>query len=719
MLNKLKPLMAVLLIVLTIVCSVITIVGGPVKPLKKQLKYGLDINGGVYVVMEGETKAKGEQLDTLMKETKGVIENRVNTMGISEANVTIEGKKRIRVELPGVKDADSAIKQIGKTAQLNFLLADGSIALTGSDVKDASATLDNEHGGYKINLKFSNEGAKKFEAATKRASSGAVTSASKNIDSRSIIITLDGRIISAPRVENTITGTSCEITSPSGFQKKEATELAQLIKGGALPLSMHEVSSSVQSASIGADALNKAIFAGAIGIAIVFILMIGVFEVFGLMADLALALYVLLNLWAYKGMGVVLSLPSIAGIILSIGMAVDANVVIFTRIKEEVKKGKGLRHSVYEGFKKASSSIIDSQVTTLIAAFVLYLLGTTSVKGFALTLMIGVVLSMFTAIVVTRLYITVLVERFRNLKISKVDFVPKFDFIKHKKKFFTLSLAVIMMGSMFSLARGMNYGIDFTGGTMITADMGSKTKISDVKKAVKDYRDVSIVYGNKEQSKVIIKTTSGISGSEKAKVVSNLKAVSKNTKIETFEEFGPSVSKELKSNAIKAISIAALCMLLYIRLRFKDWKYGLSAVAGLGHDILVTLSLYAIFGLTINNPFIAGILTVVGYSINDTIIIFDRIREEKKFMNKKEFDKVINNSINQMFSRSVMTSLTTLGAILPLFIMVSSELRAFTIPLLIGVTVGTYSSIFLCSPLLYILYRRANRTRYERATQSK
>ena len=331
MLNKLKPLMAVLLIVLTIVCSVITIVGGPIKPLKKQLKYGLDINGGVYVVMEGETKAKGEQLDTLMRETKGVIENRVNTMGISEANVTIEGKKRIRVELPGVKDADSAIKQIGKTAQLNFLLADGSIALTGSDVKDASATLDNEHGGYKINLKFSNEGAKKFEAATKRASSGAVTSASKNIDSKSIIITLDGRVISAPRVENTITGTSCEITSPSGFQKKEATQLAQLIKGGALPLSMHEVSSSVQSASIGADALNKAIFAGAIGIAIVFVLMIGVFGVFGLMADLALALYVLLNLWAYKGMGVVLSLPSIAGIILSIGMAVDANVVIFTR----------------------------------------------------------------------------------------------------------------------------------------------------------------------------------------------------------------------------------------------------------------------------------------------------------------------------------------------------------------------------------------------------
>ena len=333
--------------------------------------------------------------------------------------------------------------------------------------------------------------------------------------------------------------------------------------------------------------------------------------------------------------------------------------------------------------------------------------------------MIGVALSMFTAIVVTRLYVGVLVEKFRNLKISRVDFVPKFDFIKHKKKFFALSLAVIMMGSMFSLTRGMNYGIDFTGGTMITADMGSKTKISDVKKAVKDYKDVSVVYGNKEQSKVIIKTTSGISGLEKAKVVSNLKAISKNTKIETFEEFGPSVSKELKSNAIKAISIAALCMLLYIRLRFKDWKYGLSAVAGLGHDILVTLSLYAIFGLTINNPFIAGILTVVGYSINDTIIIFDRIREEKKFMNKKEFDKVINNSINQMFSRSVMTSLTTLGAILPLFIMVSSELRAFTIPLLIGVTVGTYSSIFLCSPLLYVLYRRANRTRYKRATQSK
>ena len=483
-----KKFLAVLVTAIIIIGWAIAINGaGPIKSINKQLKYGLDINGGVYVLLQADTKATGSDLSKLMDQTKSVLENRVNAMGISEATVSVEGNNKVRVEMPGVDDADTAIKQIGKTAQLRFLLADGTQIMNGNDIKDASFSTDSNHGGYKITIDFTSAGSQKFAKATEKTSQGAVTATLKNSDGRtfdaqSIIIMLDDKVISAPRAQSVINSRSCEITSPNGFSKEEASQTSSLIRGGALPASLTEVNSSVETATIGANALVKSVKAGIIGLAIVFLIMLVAYGLLGLIADLALSLYVLVVLAAMAALGAVLTLPGIAGIILSIGMAVDSNVIIFTRIREEISKGKSIRAAVDTGFKSALSTVVDSQTTTLIASIVLYLIGTTAVKGFALTLMLGTICSIFTAVIITQLYVTLLADSktFGKNKYFGVneDGTPRFklkrqfDFIGNRKKFYVLSLSVIIIGIACAGFKGFNYGIDFTGGTTIQLDMG-------------------------------------------------------------------------------------------------------------------------------------------------------------------------------------------------------------------------------------------------------
>lgn len=726
-----KKILSLLVVLLLIAGWCVSIFGaGPVKKLNKQLKYGLDINGGVYVLLEADTKEKGQNLTKLMDQTKTVLENRVNAMGISEATVSVEGTKRVRVEMPGVEDADTAIKQIGKTAQLSFYLADGTLVMNGDAVSDAGLGTDSDHGGYKITIDFTSDGTDKFAAATAKASSGAVTSAmqypdGKPIDSTAIVIKLDDEIISAPTVSQTINSRSCEITRPGGFSQEEASQTSSLIRGGALPASLTEVNSSVETATIGADALSKSVKAGIIGLAIVFLLMLAAYGALGMVADLALALYVLLVLWIMAALGAVLTLPGIAGIVLSIGMAVDSNVIIFTRIREEIQKGKSIRVAVDTGFKSALSTVVDSQTTTLIAAVVLYLIGTTSVKGFALTLMLGTVCSIFTAVFITQLFVTLMADSkfFGKNKYFgvKADGTPRFQlkkqfkFIENRKKFYAISLCVFLIGVACVGFRGFQYGIDFTGGTTIQLEMGKKVEIEELKNTIAEHDlNPTIVYAGSDNTQVVIRTIKALKTEEREAVIKTIDAkysLGKNAVLAS-EEFGPTVGRELKTNAVKSIVIAALCMLVYIRFRFKTWKYGLAAVGGLLHDVLITLSLYAIFGFTINNPFIAGILTVVGYSINDTIVVFDRIRENKRFYKRKELKALIDDSVNQTLTRSIMTSLTTLVVMVPLFFLVSTEIRQFLIPLIIGVTVGTYSSIFLCSPLLYEFTRKESMSKY-------
>ena len=732
---KLKRILAALVIIVLVFGWYVTLFGigdqskdDAITSVKDTLKYGLDINGGVYVVMEAQTDETGDELKELMEQTRAVLDNRVNQMGVAEASVTIEGTNRIRVEMPGVEDADEAIQAIGKTAQLYFILADGSVVLDGSHVKDAQVATDGSY--YKILLEFDSEGASLFEEGTRKAYNQEVTPTIDGLSANEIAIVLDDEIVVNPRVQSVISGGSCEMTG--NYSKEEATMTAALIRGGALPVELVEVQSSVQAATVGADALDKSIIAGAIGLAIVFFIMIIFYGMLGFIADIALLLYVIMFLWSMVAFNVVLTLPGIAALILSIGMAVDANVIIFARIKEEICAGKSIRVAVDAGFKNALSTVLDAQITTLIAAVVLYEVGTTSVKGFALTLMIGIIISIFTAVVITQLFISLLAnsEKFAKNKYFGVneDGTPKqmlnktFSFIKHRKIFYIVSVTIIVVGLLWSVIFGMNYGIDFTGGTTFQIELGKQVAIEDVEKTLEEYElDPQIIYAGEGNTQVIIKTIESLDNSQRNEIIATLEDAYGITdeSILASEQFGPSVGDELKINALKAVIIASIGMLIYIIFRFKSWKYGISAVAGVVHDVLIVIAFYAIFGFTINNPFIAAILTLVGYSINDTIVIFDRIRENKTINPRESSEVNIDRSINQTLNRTIMTSLTTLVVMVPLCIMVSSSIREFIIPLMVGVIVGCCSSIFICSPLYYDLCKKDEGSKYLKNTAKK
>lgn len=723
---KLKRVFAVLFVIIIVAGWYLTLVGaGPIQPLKDRMKLGLDVKGGVYVVMEAKTDLKGDDLREAMEQTQAVIEERVNQMGLAEPVVTIEGEKRIRVELPGAEDAQEAIDQIGRTAQLQFALADGTIVLDGGNVKDATIATDNESAGYAVALEFDSEGSDLFHQATSQAYSGAVTSAIEGVDNKAIMIILDGQIISAPRVNEPISGGQCSITG--GFSQEEASNLAALIRGGALPLELEEINSSVQSAKIGYNALEMSVYAGIIGLAIILIIMLVAYRAMGIAADLALLLYVIIVLNIMSAMGSVLTLPGIAGIILSVGMAVDANVVIFSRIREEIESGKTVRVAVQTGFKRAMKTVVDSQVTTLIAAVILYQIGTSAVKGFAFTFMIGIIVSIFTAVVVTQLYVGIISE---SRKFSKRSFFgiradntavftirKELHFIRHRKVFYIISVIILVAGLVFGLVRGLNYGIDFTGGTMIQMDMGKQVKVTDVEKAIKKY-DLSpeIIYSGEDNEQIVIRTIESLDSDKRAEVIETINQEFGTTDDDVVAEelFGPSVGKELRNNAILAILIASICMLIYIRFRFSQWKFGGAALLGVVHDVLIVIAFYAIFNVTVNNPFIAGILTVVGYSINDTIVIFDRIRENIRYLRKGNTEEIIDKSITQTLGRSLMTSVTTLIVMVPLLIMAGEAIREFVLPLMVGVIAGAYSSIAICSPLYYEFARPASVSKYEK-----
>ncbi len=724
--HNLKKVLAVVFVVIIAVGWYLTIFGaGPVESIKDRMKLGLDIKGGVYVVMEANTDLEGDELREAMEQTQAVIEERVNQMGLAEPVVTIEGEKRIRVELPGAEDAQEAIEQIGTTAQLQFALADGTIVLDGGNVKNAEAALDSESAGYAVELEFDSEGSDLFYDATTAAYNGTVTSAIEGVSSDAIMIILDGQIISAPSVNEPISGGRCSITG--GFSQEEATNLAALIEGGALPLELQEVNSSVQSAKIGYNALEMSVIAGVIGLILVMLIMVIAYRGMGIVADLALLFYVLIVVNIMAFMGSVLTLPGIAGFILSVGMAVDANVVIFSRIREEIVAGKTIRVAVQQGFKRALSTVIDSQVTTLIAAVILYEIGTSAVKGFAWTFMIGIIVSIFTAVVVTQLYIGLLAGSRKFGKKSffgirkdgkaSFSFDRELHFMKYKKIFYSISIVIMVIGLAFGLVRGLNYGIDFTGGTMIQMDMGQKVEISDVEKAIKEYDlDPEIIYSGADNEQIVIRTIEALDSDQRAEVISTINEAFGTTDENVIAEelFGPSVGKELRNNAILAIIIASICMLIYIRFRFSQWKFGGAALLGVLHDVLIVMAFYAIFNITVNNPFIAGILTVVGYSINDTIVIFDRIRENIRYMKKGGTEEMIDTSITQTLGRSLMTSVTTLIVMVPLLIMAGDSIREFVLPLMVGIIAGAYSSICVCSPLYFDFSKKSTLSKYEK-----
>lgn len=719
-----RKILAVLTILIIVFGWFATIFGiGGKGAIKDKIMLGLDIKGGVYVVMEAKTDVRGEELKQLMEQTQAVIERRVNQMGLSEPVVTVEGQKRIRVELPGAENSEEAIKAIGRTAQLKFVMSDGSVALDGSQVKNAGVAQDSRNGGYAITLEFTREGTRAFAEATEKAFHGKLS----GMPNEPISIVLDGEVISAPRVDAVISNGKAEITAgrTGGFPQEEAIRTAALIRGGALPVELEEVDTSIQTAKIGFNQLEVSVMAGLIGLLLIFIIMFVNYRIMGLASNIALLLYVLLVLWIMVAIGSVLTLPGIAGLILSVGMAVDANVIIFSRIKEEICNGKSIRVSVEAGFKRALSTILDSQITTIIAAIVLYQSGSGPVKGFAMTLMIGILASIFTAVAVTQLFLGILAGSPKLARKSLFGVsednrpVPSmkrtFRFIRRRKIYYLITAVILVAGLGIGFIRGFNYGIDFTGGTMIQLDMERHVPSAEVKKVLKEHGvDGEIVYAGEDNSQVVIRTTQSMDNRTRARVIDSLEQTFGITdkNVLAVEQFGPAVGKELRTNAMNAVVIAALGMLVYIIFRF-EWKFGLAAIAGVLHDVLMVIAFYGIFRVTINSPFIAGVLTVVGYSINDTIVVFDRIRENLGIMKKNNTVELIDASVNQTLGRSVLTSFTTIVTMIPLYIMASSTIREFTLPLMIGVLVGCASSIFIASPLYYDLCQRTGGPRYK------
>lgn len=701
--DKRKGILSLCLAVVAIaaLCFVTFVgIGSQHKGTAEHIRLGLDLDGGVSITYEAN---KANPSQTEMSDTKYKLQKRVDNYS-TEAAVYQEGTNRINVDIPGVTDANAILEALGKAGSIEFKDEAGKTVLTGKDIADAQAgtTTDPTTGQtqYIVQLKLNGSGTKKFADATTAA---APTKAR-------ISIVYDGETISSPTVQNAITNGEAQITGQSSFE--EAENLASTIRIGALPLELKEIRSNVVGAKLGEEALQTSLIAGLIGLIVVLLFMSIYYRIPGVSSSIALIIYILADLIMINAFDVTLTLPGIAGVILSVGMAVDANVIIFTRIREELASGKSVRSAIKAGFDKALSAIIDGNITTLIAAAVLYFKGSGTVKGFAQTLAIGIVISMFTALFVTR----TILNAFYRVGFDDVKFfgvqkeVKTYNYTKHMKVFFAISSILILVGigglfvNKSSIGTILKYDLDFSGGTQTQVTFKDKVPSnSEIEEVFKDATgEVASVSSIQGENAVLVKTNT-LNLNKRTKLEKALidKYGIDKKKIAT-ESISASVSNEMKSDAVIAVVIATICMLIYIWIRFKDLAFGTSAVIALVHDVLVVLMVYSVCRISVGNTFIACMLTIVGYSINATIVIFDRIRENKKGKHKiEDIEKVVNDSISQTFSRSINTSLTTFVMVFFLAIMGVDSVKEFAIPLMVGIVCGCYSSICITGTVWY------------------
>ena len=681
------------------------------------IKLGLDLAGGVSITYQAkeENPSAEDMSDTIYK-----LQQRVQNYS-TEAEVYKEGTNRINVDIPGVSDANAILEELGKPGSLIFVDEAGQTILNGNQVATAKPVITDENGikKYMVDLTFTDDGKTVFADAT-----------TKNVGKR-IAIIYDGKIYSNPVVNEPITQGQCQISGMTSYE--EAETLASTIRIGSLSLELEELRSNVVGAKLGQEAISTSLKAGAIGFGIVAVFMIIVYLVPGLAAVIALSLYVGLILILLSAFSVTLTLPGVAGIILSIGMAVDANVIIFTRIKEEIGLGKTVQSAIKSGFNKALSAIIDGNVTTLIAAGVLFWRGSGTVKGFASTLAIGIVLSMITALFITKFILNALFNlgfqdpKFYGTKTDK----KTIDFLGKRKIWFAVSLLVIVIGlgglvvNKTQTGDVLNYSMEFKGGTSTNVTFNEDMSLEDISSKVVPV--VENVTGDAQvqtqkvagTNEVIIKTKT-LSVEERQNLD---QAMVDNFGVEaekiTAESISGAISKEMKQDAFIAVIIATICMLLYIWFRFKDIKFAGSAVLALLHDVLVVLTFYSLLKWSVGSTFIACMLTIVGYSINATIVIFDRIRENLKVNSKMELSEIVNLSITQTFTRSINTSLTTFIMVFVLFILGVSSIREFALPLMVGIVCGTYSSVCITGSLWYVMTIYKNKHMEEKKAAEK
>ena len=672
----------------------------------RSINLGLDLAGGVSITYQvvGD-KPTDEQLD----DTVYKLQKRVEGYS-TEAQVYKVGDDRISVEIPGVSDANKILEELGKPGTLEFQTEDGKTFMDGSAVAQAkAATITNDTGNKEniVELTLTDEGAKTFAEVT-----------SANVG-KALPIVYDGEVISYPTVQEAITGGTAQISGQSTFE--EAQTLATQIRIGSLSLQLSELESSVVGAQLGSQAISSSLKAAAIGLVIVMVFMIIVYAVPGVAAALALAIDTALVIATLYLFEITLTLPGIAGIILSIGMAVDANVIIFARIREEIASGKSVITAMKNGFHKAMSAILDGNITTLIAAIVLMGLGSGTVKGFAYTLMIGIILSMFTALVVTRW----ILYSFYWLGMRDEKFYGRakerktINFLQKRYVFFAISIAVIAAGFIgmgvhkASGQNSLNYGLDFMGGTSTTADFGEEYTIEDIENkiipVVKEVTGDSNIQANKVEgtTQITIKTRT-LSKEERDDLNNKLAdSFDVDESAITFQSISSTISGEMRADAVKAVIISTICMLIYIWFRFKDIRFGASAIIALIHDVLVVLTVYALMRISVGNTFIACMLTIIGYSVNDTIVIFDRIRENLALKHGKQtredLMEVANRSLTQTLSRSINTSITTFIMVFMLFLLGVASIREFALPLMAGMICGAYSSICIATELWYVM----------------
>lgn len=670
----------------------------------KNITTGLDLAGGVsitYQVVGDDNPSPEDMNDTIYK-----LQQRVEQYS-TEAQVYQQGNNRINIEIPGVSDANTILEELGKPGSLVFQLADGTEVMTGTDVQDAqaAATSDNmQNREYVVQLTLTAEGTEKFADAT-----------SENIGNQ-IQIIFDDEVISAPTVQNAITGGEAQITGMADQQ--EAETLASYIRIGSLSLTLEELQSSVVGAQLGQEAVSTSVKAGAVGLALVILFMICVYLLPGVVAGISLLIYTALMLVALNAFDITLTLPGIAGIILSIGMAVDANIIIYARIREEIALGKSVQNAIKTGFQKALSAILDGNITTLIACIVLSVMGTGSVKGFAYTLAMGIVLSMFTALVISRLLVNALYTLgLRGERLyGKAKLRKTYNFIGKKNICFIISLICIIAGpvAMFmnngSTGTALNYSLEFMGGTSTNVtfneDLSLEDIDNDVKPVVQTITGDANIQANKVAgtNQVTIKTRTLELEEREALNQALVEEFEVDESLIASENISSTISGEMRQNAVVSVIVAVIFMLLYIWIRFKDIRFASSAVLALVHDVLVVLAFYAITRISVGNTFIACMLTILGYSINATIVIFDRIRENLLVSPKKtELAEIVNLSISQTLTRSIYTTITTFVMIFVLFIMGVASIREFAMPLIAGVICGGYSSVCITGALWYLL----------------
>ncbi|MDG0822282.1 MAG: protein translocase subunit SecDF [Staphylococcus equorum] len=708
------------------------------KSVVKDVSLGLDLQGGFEVLYQVDPLQKDDKIDDkAVKSTAKTLENRVNVLGVSEPKIQVEDKNRIRVQLAGVKNQSEAREVLSSQANLTIRDADDNIKLTGKDIQQGSAKQEFKENTNQPAVTFKLKDSDKFKKVTEE-----ISKKDENVmvvwldhekgDSYHKEVTKkDPKFVSAASVDKPINSDSVEISGGFNGEEgiKEAKQIADLLNAGSLPVDLNEIYSNSVGAQFGQDALDKTVFAAIIGIAVIYLFMLGFYRLPGLVAIIALTAYIYLTMLAFNFISGVLTLPGLAALVLGVGMAVDANIIMYERIKDELKIGRTLKQAYKKANKSSFLTIVDAQLTTVIAAAVLFFFGESSVKGFATMLLIGILMIFVTAVFLSRWLLSLLVssnyfkKSYWLFGVNKKEIYnineekdvhdlktpyERWDFMKLAKPLLSLSVLIIIIGAIILFIFKLNLGIDFTSGTRV--DFESENKVSEEKVTQtledKDFKPTQVSLGENGQN-ATVQFKNDLSKDEVAKIKSTIDNEFGNDP--TVNTVSPVIGQELAKNAMFALIYAAIGIIIYTTFRF-EWRMGLSSVLALLHDAFIIVAVFSLFRLEVDITFIAAVLTIIGYSINDTIVTFDRVRENlhkvKVITKKSQIDDIVNRSIRQTMTRSINTVLTVVIVVISLLVLGSPSIFNFSLALLVGLISGVFSSVFIAVPLWGIMKKR-------------